>query len=132
MGQHGQSNVPIPALPVADFVVVKPALALGGLEGLFNLPALSGHAHEGFQRGLGRGRIEAIVGMLGLFFDTAPHQQPVVPAILLPARNHGPAVQPFTFAARSCGNAFPGQIRSALCNRIHASLLVIGPAHPLV
>jgi hypothetical protein len=47
--------------------------------------------------------------MLGLFFDTAPRQQPVAPAILFPTRNHGPVVQPFTFAARSCGNAFPGR-----------------------
>lgn len=51
MGEHGQSHVPIPALPVADFVVVKPTLPLRGLEGLFNLPALSGDTHEGFQRG---------------------------------------------------------------------------------
>ena len=111
MGQHGQSDVPIPALPVADFVVIQSALALGGLEGLFNLPALSGDTHEGLQRGLLRGRLETIVGMLGFFFDAASHQQPVIPAILLPARNHGPVVQPFPFAARTGGDAFPGQMR---------------------
>jgi hypothetical protein len=32
MGQHGQGDVSVPALPVADFIVVQPALALGGLE----------------------------------------------------------------------------------------------------
>jgi hypothetical protein len=40
-GQHGQSDMPIPALPVPDFVVVQPTLAFGHLESDFNGPALS-------------------------------------------------------------------------------------------
>ena len=59
---------------MSDFVVIQPALALGSLERLFDLPALSRHPHQGFQCCLLRGRVKAIVGMLGLFFDTAPHE----------------------------------------------------------
>src|ERR1035437_493785 len=51
MGQHGQGDVPAPTLPVANLVVIQPALALGGLEGLLDLPALSSHTGQGFKRG---------------------------------------------------------------------------------
>ncbi len=66
-----------------------------GRTSAFDGPAPSGHAHEGFQHGLGRGCIEAIVGMLGLLFDAAPHQQPVASAIFFPALDQSPVVQPF-------------------------------------
>src|SRR5208282_4161871 len=105
MGQHGQSDVPVPALPEADLVVIQPALALGGLESLLNLPALSSHTHKSLQCGLACGRVKPIVGMLGLFFDTAPYQQTVAPAILFPTADQSPVVKPLAFAARACGNA---------------------------
>jgi hypothetical protein len=76
--------------------------------------------------------MKPVAGMLGLFFDAAPHQQAVGPTILFPASDQRPVVQPLAFAARACGNPFPGQIRQAMRNHIHAPLLVIGPAHPLV
>ena len=88
--------------------MIQPALALGGLEGLLDLPALSGHAHKAFQCGFARGRVKPIVGVLGLFFDAAPYQQPVAPAILFPASDQSPVVHRLAFAARSCGNPFPG------------------------
>jgi hypothetical protein len=46
-----------------------------------------------------RGRVKPIVGMLRLFFDAAPHQQPVAPTILFPTLDQSPVVQPFTFTA---------------------------------
>ena len=52
--------------------------------------------------------------------------------ILFPTQDQRPVVQQFAFAARACGDSLPGQRRKALCNRSHASLLVIGPAQPLV
>ena len=75
MGQHGQGDVPAPTLPVANLVVIQPALALGGLEGLLDLPALSSHTGQGFKRGFAGGRVDRIVGVFGLLIDTAPHQQ---------------------------------------------------------
>src|ERR1019366_7322926 len=44
VGQHGQGDVTLPSLPVANLVVVQPTLSLGRLEALFDLPALSSHA----------------------------------------------------------------------------------------
>ena len=91
--------------------MIQPALALGGLEGLFNLPALSGHAHKRFQRRFMLGRIKPVVGLLRLVFDAAPNQQPMAPTILLPTWDQCPVVQPFAFAARACGDSLPGQRR---------------------
>ncbi len=34
-GHHGESNMPVPALPVPDFVVIQPAFAFGHLESDF-------------------------------------------------------------------------------------------------
>ena len=99
VGQHGQGDVAIPALPVAHFVMVQPALAFGSLEGLLDLPALSGHAYKRFERRFVLGRIKPVVGMLWLLFDAAPHQQSVAPTILFPAMNEGPVIKPFAFAA---------------------------------
>jgi hypothetical protein len=59
---------------VADFVVIQTALALGGLEGLLDLPALSSHAHKRLQGCFLRGRVKPVVGMLRLLFDAAPYQ----------------------------------------------------------
>ena len=69
---------------MVNFIVIQPALNLGGLAGLLDLPALYSHAHKVFQCGYARGRVKPIVGVLGLFFDAAPYQQPVAPAILFP------------------------------------------------
>ena len=69
--------------------MIQPALALGGLEGLFNLPALSGHAHKRFERRFMLGRIKPVVGMLRLVFDAAPNQQSVTTD-----SNHGRKVYP--------------------------------------
>ena len=94
--------MPVPALPVADFIVVQSALALRCLEALLDLPALPSYADKGLQRGFRGGRIEPIVRVFGLWFDAAPNQQPVAPAILFPTPDRSPVVQPFAFAARTC------------------------------
>jgi len=44
MGQHGQRDVPVPTLPVANLVVIQSAFSLGSLKALLDLPALSGHS----------------------------------------------------------------------------------------
>ena len=99
VGQHGQGDVAIPALPVAHLVMIEPALALGGLEGLLDLPALASHAHQRSQVRFRRGCMKPIVSMFWLLFDAAPHQQSVTPAILLPAMNERPVIKPFAFTA---------------------------------
>src|ERR1035438_3611473 len=50
MGQHGQRDVPVPTLPVANLVVIQPAFALGSLKALLDLPALCGHSDKRLQR----------------------------------------------------------------------------------
>ena len=65
--------------------------------------SVSGPHHQRFQRGLVGGCVKPTVGMFRLFFDTAPHQQPVAPAILFPTPDQSPVVQPFAFAARFGG-----------------------------
>ena len=125
MGQHSQSDVPVPAPPVADLVVIQSTLALGGLKSLLNLPALAGDSRQRFECGLVRERVEPVVGMPGLLFDAAPHQQSVAPAILLTESNHRPVVEPFSFAARAGGYALPGYPGQdcALSRRVHSPLL---------
>src|SRR5271157_1005630 len=64
MGQYGQGDVPVPTLPVANLVMIQSALALGGLKGLLDLPALSSHTGQGWQRGSAGGRVSQIVRIL--------------------------------------------------------------------
>ena len=90
MGQHGQRDVPVPTLPVANLVVIQSAFALGSLKALLDLPALSGHSDQRLQRVFPGGSVTEIVGVLGLFFDTAPHQKRPRPAILLGEPHPGP------------------------------------------
>src|SRR5664279_702228 len=70
MGQHGQRDVPVPTLPVANLVVIQPAFALGSLQAWLDLPALSGHSDKRLQRIFPGGSVTEIVGVLGLLFDT--------------------------------------------------------------
>ena len=67
----------VPALPVANFVVVQPALALGGLEGRLDLPELPGNLHQRLQSGLGGGCMEPVLSALRLIFDATPLLQPL-------------------------------------------------------
>src|ERR1035437_242449 len=82
MGQHGQRDVPIPALPVAHFVVVQPAFALSCLQGWFDQPALSSHSDQRCKRVFPGGSVTQIVSALWLLFDAAPHQKRPRPTIL--------------------------------------------------
>src|ERR1035438_6067981 len=74
VGQHGQGDVTLPSLPVANLVVVQPTLSLGRLEALFDLPALSSHAHQESKGGFGSGGVAQIEGVFELLSATAPHR----------------------------------------------------------
>src|ERR1035437_8002886 len=79
MGQHGQRDVPIPALPVAPFVGVQPAFAFSCLQAWFDQPALSSHSDQRFKRVFPDGSVTQIVSALWLLFEAAPHQKPPEP-----------------------------------------------------
>ena len=98
----------LPSLPVADLVVVQPALSLGRLETLFDLPALSSNPHQGSTGGLGSRGVAQVVGVFELLSETAPHQQRPRPALLLGQTHQGPVIEAFAFAARAGGKTFPG------------------------
>src|SRR5271166_6204639 len=103
MGQHGQRDVPVPTLPVANLVVIQSAFALGSLKALLDLPALSGHSDQRLQRVFPGGSVTEIVGVLGLFFDTAPHQKPQ------PA--HRPSAAPPGTGAACCRGRKPRRLQ---------------------
>src|ERR1035437_3763034 len=122
MGQHGQRDVPVPTLPVANLVVIQSAFALGGLKALLDLPALSGHSDKRLQRIFPGGSVTEIVGVLGLFFDTAPHQKRPRPAILLGEPHQGPVIEPFALAAETGGKPPPCLVGQTLRNRVYPML----------
>src|ERR1035441_198468 len=122
MGQHGQRDVPVPTLPVANLVVIQSAFALGGLKALLDLPALSGHSDKRLQRVFPGGSVTEIVGVLGLFFDTAPHQKRPRPAILLGEPHQGPVIEPFALAAETGGKPPPCLVGQTLRNRVYPML----------
>lgn len=75
MGDQRQSDVPIPAVPAADLVVVEPDLALGLLEADLHVPALAGDPRQlGKRRPFGREHDEG--SRLVRLVDGATHQQP--------------------------------------------------------
>src|SRR5271166_1199184 len=122
MGQHGQRDVPVPTLPVANLVVIQSAFALGSLKALLDLPALSGHSDQRLQRVFPGGSVTEIVGVLGLFFDTAPHQKRPPPAILLREPQQGPVIESFALAAETSGKAPPCLVGQTLRNRVYPML----------
>ena len=85
-GEHGQSNVSIPALPMTDFVMIQSAFPFGHLESALDGRALSGYGHQGFQSALLLARIGEIEGVLGLGLQAAPYQQRMLPSLTLRLR----------------------------------------------
>src|SRR5690348_18459610 len=81
MGEHRQSDMPVPARPTADFVLIQAALALGSFEAFFHRPALSRH-HYHLRQGGVSGRIHAVVGALIRCPDLPAHPHPVSPAAI--------------------------------------------------
>ena len=118
MGQHGQRDVPIPALPVAHFVVVQPAFAFSCLKGLFDQPALSSHSDQRFQRVFPDGSVTQIVSALWLLFDAAPHQKRPRPAILFRQLHQRPVIERFALAPETGGNALPWRCGQTPLNRV--------------
>ena len=114
--QHGQGDVPIPALPVPDFVMIQSALAFGHLESAFDGPALSGDGHQGLQTALLLAGIREIEGVLGLGFQTAPRQQRMLPSLTLRPGYQGPIVEPFALGAVACDS-----MKRSASNRSRAS-----------
>src|SRR3954454_14197311 len=107
-GQHGQGDVPVPAMPTPDLAVIEADFLLGGFETFFNAPALTGNQGQGLQAGVG-GTDHDIVRQLFRFGDLPTHQQPLVPRLLLlaeqpPAR---PIVPPLAFAAGPGAQTLP-------------------------
>src|ERR1035438_10621832 len=82
MGQHGQRDMPIPALPVAHLVVIQSAFAFSRLKGLLDQPALAGHSDQGFNGVFTAGGVTQIVSALWILFDAAPYQKRPRPTIL--------------------------------------------------
>src|ERR1035437_10130660 len=127
MGQHGQRDVPIPALPVAHFVVVQPAFAFSCLKGWFDQPALSSHSDQRFKRVFPGGSVTQIVSALWLLFEAAPHQKRPSPTILFRQSQQRPIIEPFALAAETCGKALPcrgGQTpRNCTPPRLHKTRL---------
>lgn len=53
-GEHDERDMPMPAMPGARLVVIEPELVLGGLEAVFDRPAMAFHRHQLFHgRALG-------------------------------------------------------------------------------
>src|SRR5271166_5415939 len=122
MGQHGQRDVPVPTLPVADLVVIQSAFALGSLKALLDLPALSGHSDQRLQRVFPDGSVTQIVSALWLLFEAAPHQKRPRPAILLREPHQGPVIEPFALAAETGGKTSPCLVGQTLRNRVYPML----------
>ena len=108
MRQHGQGDVPVPAGPGADLVLVQPDLALGGLEAGLDRPARPGHPHQrGEVRALGRQR--QVEGQLVRLVELAPDQQALRPAGRGAAAvgQEGPVVEPRPLGALAGAQPLP-------------------------
>src|SRR5271166_3413477 len=132
MGQHGQGDVPVPALPVANLVVIQSALALGSLKGVLDLPALSSHTGQGWQGGSAGGRVSQVVGILRLRLEAASHEQRPRPTLLLRQQDPRPVIPPLALAAGTGGKALPCALGQTLRNRVHPMLRKIRPPQALV
>ncbi len=81
LGPHRQAHVAIPAPPRAHLILIQPHLALGALDTFLDRPAHPGHLHllsqaRACQSKSNRRR------QLTWIADTAPHEQPALPALL--------------------------------------------------
>src|ERR1035437_2895185 len=114
MGQHGQRDVPIPALPVAPFVGVQPAFAFSCLQAWFDQPALSSHSDQRCKRVFPDGSVTQIVSALWLLFEAAPHQKCPSPTIVFRQLQQRPIIEPFALAAETGGKALPCSVSSTI------------------
>jgi hypothetical protein len=80
--EHGQRDVPVPAVPGTDFVIGEADLLLGHLEAFLNGPASTGDLREGSQGGPVRAEND-VIGEILRILATAPDQQPMLPRRLL-------------------------------------------------
>ncbi len=132
MGQHAQRDVPVPALPVAHFVVVQPAFAFSCLQAWFDQPALSSHSDQRCKRVFPAGSVTQIVSALGLLFEAAPHQKRPSPTLLFRQLQQRPIIEPFALAAETGGKALPCRCGQTPRNCIHPRLHTIRLPQALV
>ena len=75
---HRQGDVPLPARPTPDLILIQPDLPFGFLKALFNGPPATDHLDRGRQGGRLRGTHD-IRGALGRVAETATDQEPPTP-----------------------------------------------------
>jgi hypothetical protein len=77
VGEHGQGDVPVPAGPLPDLVVVEAGFALAGLEGLLDRPPGAGNTHQ-FGQGHPCRSMADVVGQISGVREGPAGQQPVL------------------------------------------------------
>jgi hypothetical protein len=109
-GQGGQGDVPVPARPAADFVVVEPRLPLGELDRVLDGPARPGRPDDLRERGA-EGRLDEVVGDLGRAVRVAAGEQGVDPALPQGGaqQDKRPVVEAGALGALAAAQSLPGQ-----------------------
>ncbi|KVT56996.1 hypothetical protein WK54_15270 [Burkholderia ubonensis] len=82
MGQQGQRDVAIPAMPSAHLVLIKPAFAFGRLEAGFDFPSATRDVGQGLPCRLAARRVHDAIRMFAFLIKAAPHQQVMPEAAL--------------------------------------------------
>ncbi len=49
MGQKSERDVPVPARPATDLILIQATFSLSGLKGLLDMPTLAGDPDQGIQ-----------------------------------------------------------------------------------
>jgi len=115
-GQHDQGDVAMPAVPGAGLVVVEAEFVLGGLEAVFDGPAVAFDLDQGLDARAGRGP-GGEEGQVAIGDIAADQQSPgpqALPCLVVFVGVHigqfaiGPVMQPRTLGSFACGQPFPG------------------------
>lgn len=115
VGEHGESDVSVPAHVAADLVLVQAAFVLRALETFLDFPAAAGDAYEVGDGGIQRGAGEVVGDLVGLG-DAAAGEHPPLPGggfvaverIGSGQAGGGPVVVPLALRAASGGQPLPG------------------------
>ncbi len=112
VGEHGQGGPAVPGAPAPNLVLIEPDESFGGLEGLFDAPALTGHGYQRAQRH----RARAVAAQVGVLAGgvVAADQQMVdtgVCVIFGHQAKPGPGVQAWAVGPGTGGVFLPGVCR---------------------